>query len=140
MYRDGHVVHEEPLGVEQAKRERRERRNKIMTKRRTDGVVEGKQGEQEKEKEGIGAGSERSSKRGRLERLEPVNEVAGNEDKDDVDTDDDDDDDDDESEDEREVERERALRRYRWDRSAASIERNFKLADRSGLGYTPVVS
>ncbi|KPV72611.1 uncharacterized protein RHOBADRAFT_55708 [Rhodotorula graminis WP1] len=39
----------------------------------------------------------------------------------------------DESEDEREVEQERALSRYRWDTSAAAIERTFKLRERSGL-------
>ncbi|GAA5883095.1 hypothetical protein JCM16303_006087 [Sporobolomyces ruberrimus] len=38
-----------------------------------------------------------------------------------------------ESEDEREVERTRAVARYRWDRSAAAIERNFKLRERSGI-------
>ncbi|GAA5960578.1 hypothetical protein JCM21900_002849, partial [Sporobolomyces salmonicolor] len=41
--------------------------------------------------------------------------------------------DEDESEDEREVEREMAMSRYKWDRSAAAIERSFKLRERSGL-------
>ncbi|GAA5911972.1 hypothetical protein JCM5296_004026 [Sporobolomyces johnsonii] len=41
--------------------------------------------------------------------------------------------DEDESEDEREVEREMAMSRYKWDRSAAAIERTFKLRERSGL-------
>ncbi|GAA5994056.1 hypothetical protein JCM5350_004664 [Sporobolomyces pararoseus] len=39
----------------------------------------------------------------------------------------------DESDDERIIERTRATARYRWDRSAATIERNFKLKERSGL-------
>ncbi|GAA5948413.1 hypothetical protein JCM3765_001411 [Sporobolomyces pararoseus] len=39
----------------------------------------------------------------------------------------------DESDDERNIERTRATARYRWDRSAATIERNFKLKERSGL-------
>ncbi|GAA5972611.1 hypothetical protein JCM8115_002931 [Rhodotorula mucilaginosa] len=38
-----------------------------------------------------------------------------------------------ESDDEREVEQERAMSRYRWDTSAAAIERVFKLRERSGL-------
>ncbi|KWU43463.1 hypothetical protein RHOSPDRAFT_29688 [Rhodotorula sp. JG-1b] len=38
-----------------------------------------------------------------------------------------------ESDDEREVEQERAMSRYRWDTSAAAIERIFKLRERSGL-------
>ncbi|TNY23864.1 hypothetical protein DMC30DRAFT_410523 [Rhodotorula diobovata] len=42
----------------------------------------------------------------------------------------------DESEDEREVEQERALSRYRWDTSAAAIERIFNLRERSGLSHT----
>ncbi|GAA6021199.1 hypothetical protein JCM11491_001604 [Sporobolomyces phaffii] len=42
-----------------------------------------------------------------------------------------------ESEDERDVERKRAVARYRWDRSAAAIERAFKLRERSGIAAPP---